>query len=170
MAKFVIWHTKWETTEREVYMSFNFQTDQEKLTVLSDVIDSMTSKTFMRRCRNHCVEELGGYAYHGRYGDTCPNCGSTDTQAFAMDAALFASFWELDMAKVVGMGEQNAVFTLPFDAWINTYNDSITIKLSDGFETWPLPPKDKWVFDLKQLYKGKRAKRFRIRKGAITAA
>ena len=149
---------------------FAFLDDNQKLDALSDVISGLTNNDTMRCCEAGCKDGENLH-WHEREGDTCPNCGNIASVPKPMTAEMWASLFEMDMSTVSGFRRgRQAIFTLPFDAWISTVNDTITVKLKTGFETYPLPPRNKWVFDLERLFKGRRPKRYRIRKGAVTAA
>lgn len=152
-------------------MAFVFLNDNEKLDMVADVIEGLTSTSFMRTCDNCSHDGYDGYIYFHRLGDECPSCGNPNTKPAPMTAEIWAGMFEMDMAKVSGFEQPEAIFRTPFDTWVSTVTDTITVNLKTGYETYPLPPRETWVFDLKQLYSGrKRPKSFRIRRGAVTAA
>lgn len=152
-------------------MAFVFLDDKEKLDCVSDVLAGLTSKSSMRICDTGCMSEGTRHIYFHRDGIECPKCGNPDTKPAPMTAEIWAGIFEMDMAKVAGFEQPEAIFRTPFDAWVSTVTDTITVSLKTGYETYPLPPRDTWVFDLTQLYSGrKRPKSFRIRRGAVTAA
>ena len=143
-------------------MAYIFLDDSEKLHMLDTVLNDMVQQNTMTRCSK--CEHLYFTSRNG-----CTECGNVFGVRQPLTARHFVDTYEVHIASFESAWGKNYILEFPWDAWIETVHNTITVKLNSGYITKPLPEDGDMAFDL-NMYLRRRRRKSRNRKNAVTAA
>lgn len=157
MAETALWCRKVMNT-----MAYIFLDDSEKRHMMDTVLSDMVQRDTMTRCSK--CEHL---YFTSREG--CTQCGNVFGVRQPLTAQRFIDEYEIHIASFESVWGKNYILEFPWDAWIETVHNTITVKLNSGYVTKALPDTADMAFDLTK-YLGRRRRKSRNRKNAVTAA
>ena len=145
-------------------MTYIFLDDPQKQHMLDTVLNDMTRRDTMTRCSS-CSELY----FTTREG--CRKCGNVFGVRQPLTAHRFVEEYQIHISSFESVWGTNFILEFPWDAWIETVHNTITVKLNSGYVTKALPDTVDMAFDLTR-YLGRRIRRrkSRNRKNAVTAA
>lgn len=148
--------------------------DQEKLSLTDQIVADLTREDAVAVCIA-CGRKDVWSAVANLNGEKCLDCGFSNATLQSLSAYDWVNKWQLHLSPIwkPNYASYDAVIETPFDAWMDTTHNTITVMLSRGYRTFPVPCKSTWVFDIegyiKRVIEGPK-RRTRNRKGAVTAA
>lgn len=143
-------------------MAYIFLDDREKKQMLDTVLNDMVQSDTLTEC-----SKCSHLYFTTREG--CRKCGNIFGVRKPLTAQLFVEQYEIHIASFESAWGKNYILEFPWDAWIETVHNTITVKLNSGYLTKALPDTADMAFDLTR-YLGRRRRKSRNRKNAVTAA
>ena len=157
-------HTKVQKGNTKMaYVGLN---DQEKLSLTERFVSDLTKEDAMAICI-YCGRKDLWCAVTKLNDDKCLDCGKTNAQLDALSVWDWVEKWQLLVSPTwkPNYASYDAVIETPFDAWLDTNHNTITVMLSRGYRTFPVPCKSTWAFDIefyiKNMLEGKPRRRRR---------
>ena len=160
-----------KVTNTMAYIGLN---DREKLMFSERLVADLTTEEAVAVCV-YCGRKDRMDTMSNLNSESCLDCGSVCASVQTPNAVDWVADWQLHVNPISKRvyRSYDAIIETPFDAWLDTSHNTITVKLERGYRTFPIPCKSTWVFDIeayiKRLIESRRRKSTN-RKGAVTAA